>query len=244
MPDQPDPFIAAASMEGVPSAFSATRDGIDAVLRDRGLRRSTPQDTAESLLIGAAATAQLEGDVVTPEELAQGAGGPTARGALRMSGELLGLLPDWRRAPVQVIARLHALAAAGTEPDEDLGRPTNSAGAARLQELGRLLTFSTRAPGLVVAALLHAEIATADAFTSHNGVVARAVERLVLVSTGVDPASVIVPEAGHAAAPNKYQQALAEYREADEAGVQAWLTYAAGAFSFGAETSPLARPAT
>src|SRR5690606_20756546 len=47
-----DPFIAAASLEGVPSAFRAARDGMDAILRDRGLRRSTPDDTARSLLIG------------------------------------------------------------------------------------------------------------------------------------------------------------------------------------------------
>ena len=61
MSEPVDPFLPAASLEGVPSAFAATRDGIDALLRDRGLRRTTPEDTARSLLLGAVATARLEG---------------------------------------------------------------------------------------------------------------------------------------------------------------------------------------
>ena len=47
-----DPFVSAAQLEGIPSTYAGTRDGIDGVLRDRGLRRSTPDDTARSLLLG------------------------------------------------------------------------------------------------------------------------------------------------------------------------------------------------
>ncbi|MFT4298769.1 MAG: oxidoreductase [Aeromicrobium sp.] len=236
-----DPFIAAASMEGVPSAFAGTRDGIDALLRDRGLRKTTPEDTARALLLGAAASAALDGDEIDPDDLAAGGGGSTARGALRLSGEVLGLLPEWKRTPVQVLARLHALAAAGSVPDDDLGRPAHPAGVARLRELARLLALPTEAPGLVVAALVHAEIVAAGAFASHNGIVARAAERLVLVATGVDPASVTVPEAGHAAAPRAYRQALDGYARGDAAGVHQWLLYAAESFARGAEASPITR---
>src|SRR5687767_13629022 len=105
-----DPFLHASSLEGVTSAFAGTRDGIDALLRDRGLRRVSPEDTSRALLLGAAATAALEGSEVAADELAEGAGDATARAALRLSTELLGLVPVWRRAPVQAIARLHALA--------------------------------------------------------------------------------------------------------------------------------------
>ena len=66
MSEPVDPFLPAASLEGVPSAFAATRDGIDALLRDRGLRRTTPEDTARSLLLGAVATARLEGSELPP----------------------------------------------------------------------------------------------------------------------------------------------------------------------------------
>ncbi|MGJ9412762.1 oxidoreductase [Aeromicrobium sp. CF4.19] len=241
MSEQPDPFIAAASMEGVPSAFAATRDGIDSLLRDRGLRRSSPEDTARSLLLGAAATASLEGSDVDPEALAGGAGDATARAGLRLSTELLGLVPTWNRSPVQVLARLHALAAAGSVGDGDLGRPASPGGVARLTELARLLALPTQAPALVVAALVHAEIIAAGAFVSHNGVVARAAERLVVVARGVDPASVTVPEAGHAAEPDGYRAALTAYGRGDAAGVNQWLGYASQAFARGAEASPLAR---
>ena len=93
----------------------------------------------------------------------------------------------------------------------------------------------------MVAALAHAEIATCGAFTSHAGVVARAIERLVLVERGVDPASVTVPEAGHAAEPDGYRSALEAYAHGDAAGVSQWLMYASQAFTRGAEASPLVR---
>ncbi|WP_375000988.1 oxidoreductase [Aeromicrobium sp. CTD01-1L150] len=235
-----DPFIAAASLEGIPSAYAATRDGIDSLLRDRGLRRTTPQDTARALLLGAAATAGLEGSDNDPDVLAEGGGDATARGAVRLSTELLGLLPVWNRAPLQALARLHSLAAAGSVADEDLGRPVHAAGVARLSELARLVALPTQAPGLVVAALVHAEVVAAGAFVSHNGVVARAAERLVTVAKGVDPASVTVPEAGHAAAPQGYRAALAAYERGDAPGVTQWLNYGAQAFARAAEASPLA----
>ncbi|TXL60624.1 Fic family protein [Aeromicrobium terrae] len=235
-----DPFLAVLSLEGVPSSYSATRDGIDALLRDRGLRQTTPEDTARSLLLGAAASASLEGSGVDADALAAGGGDTTARAALHLSTELLGLLSTWRKAPLQAIARLHAMAAAGSVPDDELGRPANPIGADRLNELARMLVQPTEAPGLVVAALVHAEIATCGAFASHAGVVARAAERLVLVERGIDPASVTVPEAGHAAVPDGYRSALAAYARGDSPGVHQWLNYASQAFARGAEASPLA----
>jgi hypothetical protein len=146
----------------------------------------------------------------------------------------------WRRTPLQAIARIHAIAAAGSVPDDDLGRPGDRAGVARLSELARSLGGHTEAPALVVAALVHAEVATCGAFESHAGVVGRAVERLVLVERGVDPASVTVPEAGHAAEPGGYRRALAAYARGDIAGVNQWLMYTAQAFVRGAEASPIA----
>jgi hypothetical protein len=234
-----DPFLHASSLEGVASAFAGTRDGIDALLRDRGLRRVSPEDTSRALLLGAAATAAIEGSEVAADELAEGAGDATARAALRLSTELLGLVPVWRRAPVQAIARLHALAAAGSVPDEALGRPDGET--TRLAALARNLSVPTKAPGLAVAAIVHAEIVSSGAFSTHAGVVARAAERIVLVERGVDPPSVTVPEAGHAAVPDGYRSALEAYATGTDAGIAQWLRYASQAFSRGAEASPLAR---
>ena len=99
--------------------------------------------------------------------------------------------------------------------------------------------LATSAPALMVAALVHADLATAAPFESHNGIVARASERLVLVSRGVDPASLVVPEAGHLALRAQYESNLRAYRDGADAGLHAWLLYAAEAQTKGAEASPL-----
>ena len=69
---------------------------------------------------------------------------------------------------------------------------------------------------------------------------ARAVERLVLVSRGVDEKALVVPELGHLANRAAYESNLGAYRDGGSAGVHAWLLYAAEAYAAGAEASPLA----
>jgi hypothetical protein len=238
-----DPLAWLVSLEGVPSAYAAARDGIDVMLRDRGLRRTSPETTAESLLRGAQASAVLEGSSSTLAEVREGAGDETARSVVRMSTELLGLAPLLGRTPAQAFARIHALVSSGSLPDEQRGRPRDDESAARLRDIGALLTRPTDAPALLVAALVHAELVTAAPFASHNGVVARAAERLVLLARGVDEKSLVVPEAGHLALRAAYESNLVGYAEGGAAGMHAWVLYAAEAFAAGAEASPLRRPA-
>jgi hypothetical protein len=223
-----DALAAVARLEGVPSAFGAARDGIDVLLRDRGLRRTGPEVTTESLLRGARASAALEGE------------GYDETGPVRLSTELLGLLPVWRRSPLQALARMHTLAARGHVDDADLGRPVQ--GSARLADLATRITSTTSAPALAVAAVVHLEVAATQAFVHANGVVARAAERLVLVDRGVDPASVTVPEAGHLEAAAAYAAILQRYRDGDQVAVHQWLLHSADAYARGAELSPLAQP--
>lgn len=232
-----DPLAVVAGLEGVPSALAAARDGIDARLRDRGRRRTGPDVTTESLLLGAAASAALAGSDSTPDDLRTGRADPVAAGALRVTADLLGLLPGWRVSPVQALARLHVLAADPALPSR--GRPTHAAGVYRLHLLARTLAAPTTAPALAVAAVVHAEVATAAAFGSADGVVARAAERLVLVERGVDPASVTVPELGHAVDPPAYRSALAAYGTGDRSGLTRWLLHAAAAYTHGAHAAPL-----
>jgi hypothetical protein len=237
--NQSDPLARLSGLEGVASAMAATRDGIDAMLRDRGLRRTTPEMTAESLLRGAHASAVLEGSEATLEQVREGGGDAAAQAALRVSTELLGLTPTLGAAPLQAIARVHTLAGKGEMADDDLARPRDDASAARLRDLAALLSAQTAAPALVLAAVVHAEIATAAPFVSHNGIVARGLERLVLVARGVDAKSLVVPEAGHLALRREYESNLRGYREGGLSGVHAWLLYAAEAYAAGAEASPL-----
>ena len=227
------------SLEGVPSAFAAARDGIDVVLRDRGLRRSSAETTAESLLRGAHASAVLEGSASSLEEVREGLGDEVARDGVRLSAGLLALAPTLRHSPAQVLARLHTLAAAGSVSSEVLGRPRGSESAGRLRVVADVANDRSDVPALVVAAIVHAELRTAAPFVSHNGLVARAMERLVLVARGVDEKSLVVPEAGHLANRAAYESNLVGYRDGGQAGVHAWLLYAAQAFASGAEASPV-----
>jgi hypothetical protein len=234
-----DPLAGLMSFEGVPSAFASVRDGIDAMLRDRGLRRTSPETTTESLLRGAHASGVLEGSGSSLAEVRDGRGDEVAQASLRVSAELLGQAQVLGRSPGQALARLHALAGTGSLRRDELGRPRDGAAADRLQRVSTLLTTATSVPALVVAAVVHAELAVAEPFASHNGIVARATERLVLVARGVDEKSLVVPEAGHLANRAAYESNLKGYRDGGRAGVHAWLLYAAEAYAAGAEASPL-----
>jgi hypothetical protein len=234
-----DPLAELLALEGVPSAFAAVRDGIDAMLRDRGLRRTSPETTAESLLRGAHASAVLEGSGSSLAEVRDGLGDEIAQASVRVSTEVLGQAKVLGRSPGQALARLHSLAGAGSLPREELGRPRDAAAADRLRQVARVLTAPSTTPALGVAAVVHAELAAAAPFASHNGIVARAAERLVLVARGLDEKSLVVPEAGHLANRAAYESNLRGYRDGGRAGVHAWLLYAAEAYASGAEASPL-----
>jgi hypothetical protein len=229
-------------VEGVSSAIAAARDGVDALLRDRGLRRTTPELTTESLLRGAAASAELAGSTTDLEALRTGSGDLIAVTAARVNSDLLGLVPVVGRSPLQVLARLHTLAAVGSLPTDQLGRPRPEAGVAeQLKQLSAALLAATSQPGAVVAAVTHAELVRIAPFASHNDIVARAVERLLLVAKGVDPASMLVPEAGHLALAADYRAGLAAYAGGTPVGRARWLLHAAQALTGAASASPLAR---
>ncbi len=225
------------ALEGVPSALASARDGIDAVLRDRGLRRTSPETTAESLLRGAHASAVLEGSTATVEDVRDGTGDGIAAAAVRLSTELLRLAPVLRRSPLQALARLHTLAGAGAVADDRLGRPRDAEAALLLRTVADVVAAD--APALLVAAVVHGQLIATSPFVSHNGLVARAAERLVLVARGLDEKSLIVPEAGHLALRPAYDGSAAALRAGGQASVQRWLLYCAEAYAAGAEASPV-----
>lgn len=234
-----DPLAWLVALEGVPSGFAGARDGIDTVLRDRGLRRTSPETTGESLLRGAHASAVLEGSSSELADVREGRGDSIATDAVRVSTELLSLIPVVRRTPLQALARLHALACRGSLPDERVGRPRDAESAERLRTIATLFTAETEAPALGVAAVVHGELMAAAPFGSHNGIVARAAERLVLAAKGVDEKSLVVPEAGHLALRRGYEGHARGLREDGQPAVHRWLLYAAEAYAAAAEASPL-----
>ncbi|RHA37987.1 Fic family protein [Cellulomonas rhizosphaerae] len=179
-----------------------------------------------------------------------------AGGALRASALVESLMPDLgaRDTPPlppfgQLLARVHAAAASGLVADADLGRlrssadpqdltglgsaPTGEELAARLALLGSLVEAS-RAPALVVAAVVHGELLTLRPFVAGNGVVARAVFRLLLTSRGLDPTGSVICSAGWAASPNPYLGGAAGFATGDAAAVARWIVLCADGVDSGA----------
>ncbi|MBB5075618.1 oxidoreductase [Nonomuraea endophytica] len=222
-----DPLAAVARLPGVPEAVDEAREAVDRLYRHRVLRRARPAVSTESSLRGARASAALEGADVTLDALRRDeVSDPIVQGALRASVEVGRLGPTWRKAPRQVMARLHSVAAAGLVGQDALGRP--SAGGPRLDALFGLLETPTKAPALVLAAIVHAELAVLRPFGSADGIVARAAERLTLVEFGLDPKSIVAVEVGHLE--QDYEAGLKAYVDG---GVAEWVRQCAAAVSLG-----------
>lgn len=226
-----DPLAAVAALPGVATAAAQARDGVDALLRHPRLSQGAAAVSAASTVRGAQASAVLEGADDPPS-----AADPRVQGALRAGAEIVRLAAVWGRAPQQVVARLHVLVAHGLLPAERLGRPLDDPGVAqRLAALGALATAPTAAPAVVVAAVVHGELATLRPFGVGDGLVARALERVVLVARGTDPAGVTPTEAGHLRLRRAYLPLLEAYAGGTAAGVAAWVQHCCAAYAAAAE---------
>ncbi|MEO3861222.1 oxidoreductase [Acrocarpospora sp. B8E8] len=241
-----DPLAVIAEM--VPEAVQEARFAVDRLYRHRVLRRRGPEVSAESALRGARASAALDGVDVPLGSLRHGeVDAPVAQGALRVSAELGRLGALWRGAPRQALARLHALAGVGLtdEPGRPRGGDTSAdplglgpaPGAAevsvRLGALAELLA-SSKAPAVVLGAIVHAELVVLRPFGVADGVVARAAERLTLIEHGLDPKSLVVVEVGHLEAGAGYVEGLRGYLGGTRDGVVGWVAHCAEAIVLGA----------
>jgi hypothetical protein len=210
-------------------------------------------------LAGARVPVGLVRDVAAGRaRFADDAAGRTARGALLALAEVERLGTTSQQAPLRVLARLHTAACAGLVDDALLGRPRpagtqpgdgtdllDPSGAplpapggeqltGRLEALAGLLRAPQSAPALVVAALVHAEVAVARPFAAGNGVVARALCRAVVVGRGLDAGGIAVWEAPVLRLGPRYAQGLSAYATGSPAGVLGWLGLFADAVRDGA----------
>lgn len=170
----------------------------------------------------------------------------TVRGAVQVTAQTEFVDAAALRSPAQVLARLHLAAAAGLLPGDQVGRPRRDAETCtELVELGPALPAAELGPrmelvaellraaaggasGLLVGALVHAELVTVRPFVLGNGLVARAVERSVVRAGGLDPTGVAVVEAGHGVGAGvEYRGALAAYGQGGREGVRLWLLHCA-----------------
>jgi len=249
----------------VAEATDAARQACTTLRWHQALRRRIPEAAAESRVRGARASAVLDGaemklDLVrdlmrgatawpeTPDPLEE-----VVQGAARATAETENIASMVVSAPSQALARVHTAAAGHLLPESQIGRPRQAGEVSReftdlgpapdetvvrqrLSGIVELLLNARDAPALVVAALVHAEIATVRPFVRGNGLVARAMERAVIQASGLDPTGVAVVELGHGAGGGAaYLGALAAYGSGTPQGVALWLTHCAQAVVAGAE---------
>lgn len=236
-----DPLGPILALPGVAEAADRARKGLEEVHRHKTNRRGWPATATEASVRGARASASLAGGSLELP-LDGDVQDPILAGALRVSAALDGdslpaMVGVWQRAPLQVLARLHVLAAAGLVDDPDeLGRPRADAGVGeRLDALSQLVTGGSSVPAPVLAAVAHGELASLKPFGQADGVIARAVSRLISTATGLDPHNLGVPEVYLLKRRKAYESALAGFASGSPEGVANWVITCCGALETGAQ---------
>ncbi|WP_059010569.1 Fic family protein [Streptomyces specialis] len=259
-----DPLVPLAGLPGVAEAVDAVRKAVDGVYGHRVMRRRSPEIAAEAALRAARGSAALSGADWALEEARRRSDfgseeeARTVGAALRLTAEAGQLLSVWRDSPLRVLARLHLVAAGGTVPHDTVGRPrlagetVDEPGltalaapapgaeevAARLDALSGLIVRGSAAPALVTAAVVHGELLALRPFGTHNALVARAAERIVLIGAGLDPKGVTPAEVGHAEQGSAaYLAALDGYATGTAEGVAGWIAHCGRAVELGARES-------
>lgn len=235
---------AGASQRARDAVDAATR-AVDKVLWDRAVRSAAANLAAISKSQGALANAALEGAELAPGALATPGGdrespmGQVVASALDLGAgapRFAGLITV---TPMQALAEAATVVGRRFVPLGELGRPRAVDNcddplhlpglppaqqvAPRLQELGRVLVAS-KERGVLVAAVVHAELALLRPFTWGSGLVARGSVRWILAAKGVDPDMLTVPESGFRELGRAgYVRALKGYASGSEDGVASWV---------------------
>ncbi|MFG2607589.1 oxidoreductase [Streptomyces sp. NPDC048514] len=254
-----DPLAALGLLPSVAGSVESVRKAVDRVYGHRIMRRRSNAITSEAALRAARGSAALSGADWALEEVRRRtdfgaeAEARVVGASLRLTAEAGQLLSIWRQSPLRVLARLHLVAAASQ--DERVGRPRQAGEtveeplvelplpdarevSGRLEGLADLIIAGTSAPALVTAAVVHGELLALRPFVSHNGLIARAAERIVLIGSGLDPKAVCPAEVGHAELGRaSYLAALDGYVSGTPEGMAAWIAHCGRAVELGVRES-------
>lgn len=241
------------------------REALTSLRWHQALRRRIPQSAAESRVRGAQASGELEGarlPVAMVRELMAGVRPwpqqvdpveSVMRGVVAATAASEEVRLHVLAAPAQALVRLHVAAVGERVDAAAVGRPRRDAEvcaelvdvgplptaaqvSARVDLLSEMIRGHAAVPGVVLAAIAHAEVATARPFVSGNGIVARALERALVQSSGLDPTGVAVTELGHfRQGMPAYVGALAAYATGSRDGVRIWLEHSCAALVAAAE---------
>lgn len=231
--------------ELIAADIQQARDAIDALLWRRDIRADAALVAVESIDRGARDSAAIDGaDQAGVDDSPMGR---VRASAIAVTSEALGQVEIWPRAPLQVLAHLHAVAAHGFS--DELGRPRSSDTADDSLHIGLLPPASMVSPRLTLlsdvvtgdtipaifeAALVHGELMALRPFAWGNGLVARAIVRTILGARGVDPAMFSVPELGmFELGRSSYVSAIRNFQAGRIDGMRAYVTWFSAALQAG-----------
>ncbi|MFT3660350.1 MAG: oxidoreductase [Gordonia sp. (in: high G+C Gram-positive bacteria)] len=234
-----DPLAPLLDLPGVAAAAEEAGEALAAVHRHPVNLRGWDKTSRESSWRGGRSSAAMEG-ATTELNREHDFDDPVMSGAIRVAQAMD---PDsldrevavFRRAPMQSLARLHALAAAELVPESRLGRPREEPHIAqRLDFLGQLITGATSVPAAVLAAVVHGELLVLAPFEEANAVVARGASRLVSAATGLDPHLLGVPEVTWLRRLGDYRESSASFATGDPLALADWIVLCCQGMASGA----------
>lgn len=247
-----NPLLAAvdvlAGEERIAAATVAARGAFDEMLWRRDVRAAAAEASRSSIERGARDSAAIDGaDVVVVDDSPMGR---VLAAAVAVTAQAATLADDWGRAPLQVLASLHGIAARGFAADDDLGRPRTDDRADDPLSIGSLppagavaprltslsdIAVESKAPALVVAGIVHGELMLLRPFGWGSGLIARAAVRLVFAQRGLDPDGWSIPERGmHELGRPAYVRAIRAYASGTTDDMAAYFTWFATAAATGA----------
>src|SRR6478609_5555919 len=156
-----------AALPGVGHAVEGARSAITA-LRGHPANRKRRSGTAAAAMVRAArASAALDGAPLELDADSTAVADPVLAGALRVATAIGSLALIWPRSPMQVLARLHTLAAADLAPAQELGRPQTGGVnlGVRLSGFSEMVTAAPW-PAPVRVAVVHGELLALHLFGS------------------------------------------------------------------------------
>lgn len=193
---QIDPLATLASEPGVAAAVTAAREEIDSLLWRRDIRSNAQAVAAASIERGARDSAAIDGaDVFAVDDSPMGR---LLASSLVLTAEIPSQVDIFERAPLQVIAHLHALVARGHVSDDLLGRPRLDAGVAgnggdrAASDAGVAGTGSDRATASAIDPLHLGELPPASAVS------VRLTGLADLLTTPTDAPALVVAAIAHA----------------------------------------------
>jgi hypothetical protein len=199
--------------------------------------------------VGAYASAAIEGAAMpadpnhNPDDSPMGI---LSQSALGVTAEVEFQLKTFLKTPLQSWARLHSF----IETDAERGRPRTSNEVVDPLHIGQPidsvllesrmndlvnLAQNSKAPAVLVAAILHAELATIAPFVRGSQMIARATSRMFLQAKQIDQLQLVMPEYGlYKIGRAKYAKALIAYKTGTVEGVTEWVETHSKALEIGA----------